>query len=58
MQVDAVFLLELIGHVVDNLEIEIFATEERVSVGREHLELVFAVDLGDLDDRDVEGATT
>ena len=56
VHVDARLLLELVGEVVDQAVVEVLATEEGVAVGREHLELVLAVDLGDLDDRDVEGA--
>ena len=36
--------------------VEVLAAEERVAVGGEHLELALAVDVGDLDDRDVERA--
>ena len=58
VQVDAVLLFELIGQVVDDREIEILTAKEGVAVGGEHLELVLAVDLSDLDDGDVEGAAT
>ena len=54
--VDARFLLELIGQEMDDPHVEVLAAEEGVAVGREHLELALAIDLGDLDDRDVEGA--
>ncbi len=54
--VDARLLAELVGDVVDDPAVEVLAAEEGVAVGREHLELALAVDLGDLDDRDVEGA--
>ena len=50
------FLLELGDDVVDQPLVEVLAAEERVAVGREHLELVLAFDVGDLDDRDVERA--
>ncbi len=49
-------LLELLGQEIDDAQVEVLAAEEGVAVGREHLELPLAVDLGDLDDRDVEGA--
>ena len=55
-QVDAVLLLELVREVIDDALVEVLAAEERVAVGREHLELALAVDFGDLDDRDVERA--
>ena len=55
-QVDALFLLELGDDVVDQALVEVLATQEGVAIGRQHLELLFTVDVGDLDDRDVEGA--
>ena len=55
-QVHLVLGHELLGQVVDDGEVEVLAAEEGVAVGGEHLELVLAIDLGDLDDRDVEGA--
>ena len=48
-------LLELVDDVVDDALVEILATEEGIAVGGQHLELLLAVDFGDLDDRDVEG---
>ena len=56
VQIDAVLLLELIGQVVDDRQIEVLPAEEGVPVGGEHLELMLAVDFGDFDDGDVEGA--
>ena len=55
-EVDALVLLELGDDVVDDALVEVLAAEERVAVGRQHLELLLAVDVGDLDDRDVERA--
>ena len=40
------------------LHVEVLATEEGVAIGRQHFELALAIDFGDLDDRDVEGAAT
>jgi hypothetical protein len=37
-QVDALLLLELVGEVVDDAHVEVFAAEEGVAVGRLHLE--------------------
>ena len=51
-QVDALLLLELVGEIVDQPHVEVFAAEERVAVGRLHLEHAVA----DLEDRDVERA--
>jgi hypothetical protein len=55
-EIDARFLLELGDDVVDEPLVEVLAAEERVAVRREHFELLLAVDVGDLDDRDVERA--
>ncbi len=54
--IDAALLLEFACEVPDDPQVEVLAAEERVAVRRQHLELVLAVDLGDLDDRDVERA--
>ena len=51
-QVDAVVLLELVGQVVDQDDVEVLAAEEGVAVGRLDLEHAVA----DLEDRDVERA--
>jgi hypothetical protein len=55
-QVDALLLLELVDDVVDDALVEVFAAQEGVAVGGQHLELLLAVDVGDLDDGHVEGA--
>ncbi len=49
---------ELVAQEVDDAEVEVLTTQEGVAVRREHLELALAIDLGDLDDGDVEGAAT
>jgi hypothetical protein len=48
--------LELGDDVVDDALVEVFTTQEGVAVGGQHLELLLAVDVGDLDDGHVEGA--
>jgi hypothetical protein len=55
-QVHALFLLELADDVVDDALVEVLAAQEGVAVGGQHFELHLAVDVGDLDDGDVEGA--
>ena len=56
LEVDARFLPELVDDVFDDPLVEVLAAEERVAVGRQHLELVLAFDVRDFDDRDVERA--
>ena len=51
-QVDALLLLELVGEVVDELHVEVFAAEERVAVRRLYLEHAVA----DLEDGNIERA--
>ena len=51
-QVDALLLLELVGHVVDDPLVEVLAAQEGVAVGRLDLEDPVA----ELEDGDVEGA--
>ncbi|EXI75647.1 MAG: NAD-specific glutamate dehydrogenase [Candidatus Accumulibacter sp. SK-11] len=58
LQVDPALFLELVDDVVDQPLVEILATEEGIAVGRQHFELVLSFNLGNLDDRDVESATT
>ncbi len=58
LEVHAGFFLEFVDEVVDQADVEVFATEEGVTIGSQHLELVLAVYLGDLDHRHVEGTAT
>ena len=58
VQIDAALALELVGQVFDQAKVEVLTTQEGVTVGGEHFELVLAVDLRDLDDRDIEGSAT
>ena len=51
-QVDALLLLELVGQIVDQPHVEVFAAEEGVAVGRLHLEHAVA----DFENGNVEGA--
>ena len=55
-QIDALFFLELGNDVFDDALVEIFTAQEGIAVGGEHFELLFAVDVGDFDNRHVEGA--
>ena len=54
VQVDALVLLEFVHEMVDDALVEVLAAEEGIAVGREHLELVLAVHVGDLDDGNIE----
>src|SRR5689334_8375062 len=55
-EVDALLLLEFVAEIIDKALVEVLAAQERVAVGRQHLELVFAFDLCYLDDGDIERA--
>jgi hypothetical protein len=57
VQVHPLGLLELGRQELDDPQVEVLTSEEGVPVGGEHLELVLPLDLRDLDDGDVEGAT-
>ena len=54
-QIDTAVFLEFVGEIVDQHHVEVFTAEERIAVGRKHFELFFAVDIGDFDDRNIEG---
>ncbi len=56
MQVDALFLFEFLAQVIDDTQVEVLTAQEGVTAGRQNLELVFALDVGDLDNRDIERA--
>ena len=47
-----------VGQKIDHTLVEVFATEKGISVGRQHFELLFAIDIRDFDNRNIEGATT
>ena len=57
-QVDAGVLLELVGQVINDRQVEVLATQEGVAVGGQHFELVLTVHFGDFDDGDIEGTAT
>ena len=58
MQIDAVFLLELIGEKFNQPKVEVLTAEERVTVGGQDLKLMLSINLCNFNDRDVEGAAT
>ena len=49
VQVDALVFLELVGKIVDQTHVKILSAEKCIPVGRQHFELMFTVDFGDLD---------
>jgi len=55
LQIDARFFLEFVDDVVDQTLVEVFAAEESIAVGCQHFELLVAIDIGDFNDRDIEG---
>src|SRR5690554_3839307 len=54
-EVHSAFFLELANDVVDDALVEVFAAEESIAVGGQYLELLFAIDVSQLDDGNVEG---
>ena len=57
-QINATVRLELVYQVVDQRQVKVFAAQEGITVGGQHFKLGFAVDIGNFDDRDIEGAAT
>ena len=57
LQVNTLFLLKLGDHIVDDALVEVFATQEGVAIGGQHLKLLFAIDVGNFDDRHVKRTT-
>ena len=55
-QIGAGVLAELIDDVVDEALVEVFAAQERIAVRGEHFELLVAVDVRDINDRNIERA--
>ena len=53
-EIDAVFFFEFGDDIVDDGLVEILAAQKSVAVGRQNLELRFAVDRRQLDDRNIE----
>ena len=55
-QINALFFFELGDHVVDDALVKVFTAQEGVAVGGKHLELFFAIHIGNLDDGYVKSA--
>ena len=58
VQIDAVLFLKLIREELDQSQVKILTTEERIAVGGQYFKLVFAVDFCNFDNRDIKGAAT
>ena len=58
MQIDTVFIFELIREELDQPQVEVFSTEEGIAVGRKHFELVLAVNFCNFNNRDIKRTTT
>ena len=57
-EVHAAFFLELVNQVVDQTDVKVFTTQERVTVGCQHFKLVLAIHFGNFNDRHVESTAT
>ncbi len=58
VQINAVLFLELVCQVVDQTHVEIFTTQEGITIGGQHFELMLTVHFGNFDHGDVEGTAT
>ena len=56
VQIDAVFLLELIGEKFNQPKVKVLTAEERVAVSGQDLKLMLSINLCNFNDGDVEGA--
>ena len=45
MQVNAIFFLEFIGQILNQTQIEIFSTEERIPVGCKNFKLMLSINI-------------
>ena len=57
-EIHAVFFLELVRQVVDQADVEVFTTQEGVTIGGQYFKLVLAVDLGNFNYGNVKSTTT
>ena len=56
MQVDAVFLLELVGQKLDEPQVKVLSAQEGIAVGRQHFKLMLTVHFGNLNNGDIKCA--
>ena len=57
-EVHALLFFELANDEVDDALVEVFTTQKRIAVGGQHFKLLFAIDIGNLDDGHVKRAAT
>ena len=58
MQVYATLFLELCSEIFNKPHVKVFTAEKRITVGGQHLELVLAIDFGNLDNGDIKSTAT
>ncbi len=58
VQVHTGLFLELVGQIVNQTQVKVLTPEKRITIGREHLEGVLAIRLGDFDDRNIKRAAS
>ena len=58
LEVHTLVFLEFVNQVINQTHVEIFTTEEGITVGRQHFKLVLAVNFGDFNNGNIEGTAT
>ena len=57
-QINTLIFLELFDQVVDQAHVKVFTTEEGVTISRQHLDLVLAVDISNFNNGYIKGTAT
>ena len=57
-QINTLVLFEFIRQVIDQTLVEVFTTQEGITVGGQHFELMLTVDFGNFNNGNIEGAAT
>ena len=58
VQIDAVFILELIREELDQTQVEVFSTKEGIAVGSKYFELMLAINFCNFNNRDIKRTAT
>ena len=58
VQINAVFILELIREELDQTQVEVFSTKEGIAVGSKYFELVLAINFCNFNNRDIKRTAT